>query len=85
MISAIDSIILINENPKVIVEKLILTKNIFWTITTHCAKKVWSLHLQEKLNQSRNQVQSKVSQWKGRNKIRNVKRLIKGKIRDHFE
>ena len=74
--SANYSIMLTNEKPIVIVKKLILTKKIFWTITTHCKKKVGSLHLQEKLNQSQNQVQSTLNQWKGRNKIQNLKRII---------
>ena len=35
---------------------------------SYCTKKVASLPLQQELNQFQNQVQSKVNQWKGKEK-----------------
>ena len=72
--SANDNILLTNEKKKNIIRvvKLILTKKVFWTITSYCTKRVLSLHLQQELNKSQNQVQSKVTQWTGRNKIQDL-------------
>ena len=39
-------------------------------------KKVASLHLQQELSQSQNEVQGKLNQWKGRNKIQNLLVLV---------
>ena len=64
------------KKPIIRVAKFILTKKMFLIITSYCTNKVPNVHLQQELNQSRNQVQSKVNQGKGRNKIHNLLEVV---------
>ena len=50
---------------------------------SYCTKKVASLPLQQELNQFQNQVQSKVNQWKGKEKTQNLLVLVNKAMINH--
>ena len=50
---------------------------------SYCTKKVASLPLQQELNQFQNQVQSKVNQWKGKEKTQNLLVLVNKVMINH--
>ena len=50
---------------------------------SYCTEKVASLPLQQELNQFQNQVQSKVSQWKGKEKTQNLLVLVNKAMINH--
>ena len=50
---------------------------------SYCTEKVASLPLQQELNQFQNQVQSKVNQWKGKEKTQNLLVLVNKAMINH--
>ena len=50
---------------------------------SYCTKKVVSLPLQQELNQFQNQVQSKVNQWKGKERTQNLLVLVNKAMINH--